>query len=59
MYTLSTTQITNFMTTDFTAVSTNATVAAAAVPGAVRHYIVANGGAGYTNGTFADKDSPW
>ena len=33
MYTLSTTQITNFMTTDFIACSTNATVAAAAVPG--------------------------
>ena len=53
MYTLSTTQITNFMTTDFIAVTTNSTVAAAATPGAVSQYIVANGGAGYTNGTFA------
>ena len=55
MYTLSTTQITNFMTTDFIAVSTDATVAAAAVEGCVRHYIVANGGAGYTNGTYATQ----
>jgi len=52
MYTLSTTQITSFMTTDFMAVETNSTVAAAATPGAVSQYIVANGGAGYTNGTY-------
>ena len=52
MYTLDTTQLTNFMTTDFIAVSTDSTVAAAAVPGAVGQYIVANGGAGYTNNTF-------
>jgi len=52
MYTLSTTQITNFMTTDFVAVATDSTVASAAVPGAVGQYIVANGGAGYTNGTY-------
>ena len=52
MYTLSTTQITNFMTTDFIAVTTDSTVSAAAVPGAVGQYIVANGGAGYTNATY-------
>ena len=55
MYTVDTTQITNFMTTDFIAVSTDATVAAAAVKGSVGHYIVANGGAGYTNGTYATQ----
>ena len=55
MYTLSTTQITNFMTTDFIAVTTNSTVAAAAVPGSVGQYIVANGGAGYTNGTYSTQ----
>ena len=52
MYTLSTTQITNFMTTDFMAVETNATVAAAATPGAVTQYVIANAGAGYTNNTY-------
>ena len=31
---------------------TNSTVSAAAVPGSVSQYIVANGGAGYTNGTY-------
>ena len=55
MYTLDTTQITNFMTTDFIAVSTDSTVAAAAVKGSVGQYIVANGGAGYTNGTYATE----
>ena len=55
MYTLSTTQITSFMTTDFIAVATNSTVAAAAVPGSVGQYIVANGGAGYTNGTYSTQ----
>ena len=53
MYTLSTTEITSFMTTDFMAVSTDSTVAAAAVKGAVSQYVVANGGAGYTNNTYA------
>ena len=55
MYTLTTTQITNFMTTDFIAVATDATVAAAAVKGSVGQYIVANGGAGYTNGTYSTE----
>ena len=53
MYTLSTTEITSFMTTDFMAVTTDSTVAAAAVKGAVSQYVVANGGAGYTNNTYA------
>ena len=55
MYTLSTTQITEFLTADFMPVQTNATVSAAAVNGAVRHYKVERGGAGYTNGTFATQ----
>ena len=52
MYTLSTTQITNFMTTDFMAVETDSTVSAAATPGAVTQYVIANAGAGYTNATY-------
>ena len=33
-------------------VQTNSTVSAAAVDGAVRHYKVERGGAGYTTGTY-------
>ena len=55
MYTHTATETANFLTTDFMAVHTDATVAAAAVNGAVRHYHVANGGAGYTNGTYASQ----
>ena len=43
------------MTTDFIAVATDSTVAAAAVKGSVGQYIVANGGAGYTNGTYSTQ----
>jgi len=50
MFTLTTTQITDFLTADFMPVATNATVAGAAVDGAVRHYKVMRGGAGYTDG---------
>jgi len=53
MYTHTTTETTNFLTTDFMAVHTDATVSAAAVDGAIRHYHVANAGAGYTNGTYS------
>ena len=52
MYTLTTTQITDFLTADFMPVQTNSTVSAAAVDGAVRHYKVERGGAGYTTGTY-------
>jgi hypothetical protein len=52
MYTHTATETANFLTTDFMAVHTDATVAAAAVDGAVNLYHIANGGAGYTNGTF-------
>jgi hypothetical protein len=52
MYSLTTTEITDFLTTDFMPVHTDSTVAAVAVQGEIRHYIIANGGAGYTNGTY-------
>ena len=52
MYTLSTTELTSFLTTDFQAVHTDSTVSAAAVDGAVNRYIIANGGSGYTNDTY-------
>ena len=55
MYTLSTAQITDFLTADFMPVQTNSTVSAAAVNGAVRHYRIMRGGAGYTNGTYATQ----
>ena len=55
MFTHTTTETTNFLTKDFMAVHTDATVSAAAVDGAVNRYIIANGGAGYTNGTYATQ----
>jgi len=54
MYSLTTTQITDFLTADFMPVATDATVSAWAAlndDGAVRHYKVMRGGAGY-NGTY-------
>ena len=55
MYTLTTTQITDFLTADFMPVLTNATVSGAATDGAVTQYKVMRGGAGYTpaSGTTA------
>ena len=55
MFTHTTTETTNFLTTDFMAVHTDATVSAAAVDGAVNRYVIANAGAGYTNGTYATQ----
>ena len=52
MFTQTATESANFLTTDFNAVHTDATVAAAAVNGAVNLYHIANGGAGYTNGSY-------
>jgi len=52
MYTLTTGEITDFLTSDFMPVHTDSTVAASAEDGSVRHYIIANGGAGYTNGSY-------
>ena len=51
MYTLSTTQITDFLTTDFMGVATNATVSTAAIDGAVTQYKIENGGTGFTAAT--------
>jgi len=55
MYTLTTTEITDFLTTDFMPVHTDSTVSAVAVQGEIRHYIIANGGAGYNNGTYTSQ----
>ncbi len=57
MYSLTTTQITDFLTADFMPVATNATVAAAAalINGAVTQYKVMRGGSGYTNGTYNNQ----
>ena len=52
MYTLSTAQVADFLTADFMLVTTDSTVSAAAVDGAIRHYKVERGGAGYTVGTY-------
>ena len=51
MYTLSATQQSNFLSTDFMAVATDATVSAAAVDGAVRIVKIKSAGTGGTNGT--------
>tara|TARA_B100000902_G_scaffold399559_1_gene471006 strand:- start:2532 stop:3506 length:975 start_codon:yes stop_codon:yes gene_type:complete len=55
MYSLTATETSNFLTTDFMAVHTDTTVSAAATNGSVLHYHIANGGAGYTNGTYATQ----
>ena len=51
MYTLSSSQINNFLTSDFIPVSTDSTVSAAATDGAIDSLIV-TAGSGYTNGTY-------
>ena len=51
MYTLTTTQVDKFLTTDFMPVSTDATVSAAATDGAIDSFSV-TGGSGYTDGTY-------
>ena len=55
MYTLTTTQITDFLTADFMPVLTNATVSGAATDGAVTQYKVMRGGAGYTSGPYNNQ----
>ncbi len=52
MYTLTTTQVADFLTADFMPVATDSTVSAAAVDGAILHYKIQAGGTGYTNGTY-------
>ena len=51
MYTLSATQQSNFLSTDFMAVATNSTVSSAAVDGAVNIVKIKTAGSGGTNGT--------
>ena len=51
MYSLTTSQIQKFLTTDFTFVATDSTVSAAAVDGAI-DIVRVTGGSGYTNGTY-------
>jgi len=54
MYTLSATQQSNFLSTDFMAVATNSTVSSAAVDGAVNIVKIKTAGSGGTNGTHAN-----
>ena len=53
MYTLSATQQSNFLSTDFMAVATNSTVSSGAVDGAVNIVKIKTAGSGGTNGTHA------
>ena len=52
MYTLTTAQVSDFLTADFMPVATDSTVSAAAVDGAIRHYKIERAGSGYTNNTY-------
>jgi len=52
MYTLSAAQQANFLSTDFMAVATDATVSSAAVDGAINIVKIKSAGTGGTNGTF-------
>ena len=52
MYTLTATQQANFLSTDFMAVATDATISSAAVDGAISTVKIKSGGTGGTNGTF-------
>jgi len=52
MYTLSASQQSNFLSTDFMAVTTNNTVSAAAVDGAINIVKIKSAGTGGANGTF-------
>ena len=54
MYTLSAAQQSNFLSTDFMAVSTNATVSADAVDGAIQIVLIKTAGTGGTNGTHTN-----
>ena len=52
MYTLTASQINNFLSTDFMAVATNATISSAAVDGAIHVVNIKTPGTGGTNGIF-------
>jgi hypothetical protein len=54
MYSLTATQQANFLSTDFMAVTTDATVSAAAVNGSVNTVKIKSAGSGGTNGTFTN-----
>ena len=56
MYTLSASQQANFLSTDFMAVTTNSTVASAAVDGAVNIVKIKSAGSGGSDGTHANID---
>ena len=56
MYTLSASQQTNFLSTDFMAVATNSTVSAAAVDGAVNVVKIKTAGSGGSNGSHTGVD---
>ena len=56
MYTLSASQQTNFLSTDFMAVATNSTVSAAAVDGAVNIVKIKTAGSGGSNGSHTGVD---
>ena len=51
MYTLTSSEVANFLTTDYIPVSTDSTVSSAATDGAIDSVIV-TAGSGYTNGTY-------
>lgn len=53
LYTLTTTEITNFLTTDFLPVHIDAAVQTGAVNGEILHYKVDAAGTGYTPGTYS------
>jgi len=54
MYSLSSAQQLNFLSTDFMAVSTNGTVSSVAVDGAIHIVKIANGGSSGNNGTYTN-----
>jgi len=56
MYSLSASQQVNFLSTDFMAVATNSTVAAAAVDGAINLVKIKTAGSGGSNGTHTNID---
>ena len=56
MYTLSASEQSNFLSTDFMAVSTNSTVSSAAVDGAIDVIKIKTAGSGGTNGTHTNID---
>ena len=52
LYTLTTSDVSKFLSIDFMPVIENSTVAAAAVGGSIEHINITSAGSGYTNGTY-------